>query len=50
MARQQIIYNPNEPSIGVAPYMQAFLGNDFVLLDNRKQEYSLTSAQIKHIC
>ena len=25
-------------------------GNDFVLLDNRKQEYSLTSAQIKHIC
>jgi diaminopimelate epimerase len=25
-------------------------GNDFVLLDNRKQEYSLTSAQIKYIC
>ncbi len=25
-------------------------GNDFVLLDNRKQEYSLTTAQIKHIC
>jgi diaminopimelate epimerase len=25
-------------------------GNDFVLLDNRKQEYSLSSAQIKHIC
>jgi diaminopimelate epimerase len=25
-------------------------GNDFVLLDNRKQVYSLTSAQIKHIC
>lgn len=25
-------------------------GNDFVLLDNRKQEYLLTSAQIKHIC
>jgi diaminopimelate epimerase len=25
-------------------------GNDFILLDNRKQEYSLSSAQIKHIC
>jgi hypothetical protein len=32
MARQQIIYNPNEPSIGVAPYMQAVLGNDFDLV------------------
>jgi hypothetical protein len=32
MARQQIIYNPAEPSIGVAPYMQAILAADFDLV------------------
>ena len=32
MAQQQIIYNPAEPSIGVAPYMQAILAADFDLV------------------
>ena len=32
MARQQIIYNPAEPSIGVAPYMQDILAASFDLV------------------
>lgn len=32
MARQQIIYNPAEPSIGVAPYMQDILAESFDLV------------------
>jgi hypothetical protein len=32
MARQQIIYNPEEPSIGVAPYMQDILAANFDLV------------------
>ncbi len=32
MARQQIIYNPAEPSIAVAPYMQAILAAHFDLV------------------
>jgi len=32
MARQQIIYNPSEPSIAVAPYMQAMLSEYFDLV------------------
>jgi hypothetical protein len=32
MARQQIIFNPEEPSIGVAPYMQAILAEGFDLV------------------
>ena len=30
--KPRIIYNPNEPSIGVAPYMQAVLADDFDLV------------------
>ncbi len=32
MAKQQIIFNPDEPSIGVAPYMQAVLSEHFDLV------------------
>lgn len=32
MAKQKIIYNPAEPSIGVAPYMQAILAENFDLV------------------
>ena len=32
MTRQQIIFNPAEPSIGVAPYMQAILAEHFDLV------------------
>ena len=40
----------NQKSFNMKFYKYQGTGNDFVLLDNRKQEYSLTSAQIKHIC